>query len=628
MQFIRTGERCIVLIRHKLILNTVLVAIAMVVLSGLFIYSSQVTRSLTQAQRNVDGLEIAMLNLRRAEKDFLLRKDLSFVNHFNEVMTQFHQLDETLGRDDNLAAVHADLARLDQQMAAYGKAFLELVAQQQKIGLGPEDGLYGKLRTAVHEVEDGLKKLDQQGLLITMLQLRRAEKDFMLRSDVQYLDRFQTLHKSFQQSLAALPEADRGKLEQASEQYRQDFVALVQGMQVLGLNEDEGLRNQMRGLVHQTEQVFSAVDQHIAGELDQQTVRLNTLMLMCGGVIIVLIGVMSVLLGRSIDRPISRVNDTVNRIRQDNDLRLKIELQGADEMAQLAGNLDVMLGGFRNLIGDVKQSVHTLTEAADHLSDNVKRTSEGAARQLQETDMVATASTEMGSTIEEIARNTEQAANNAQATNNKAMEGRSAVENTVDQIRLLADNLEHSSREVGQLQRESETIGSVLDVIRGIAEQTNLLALNAAIEAARAGDQGRGFAVVADEVRSLAIRTQKSTQEIAGIISSLQKQTGSIVEVMATCREQGSRSSDQANVAGALLEQITQDVTHIMDMSTQIAAAIEEQSLVANEVNRNVNNIRDIAQESSAMAAENARSSQGLNEQAKLLNQAVAKYRV
>ncbi|MBW3762460.1 methyl-accepting chemotaxis protein [Aeromonas jandaei] len=616
------------LIRHKLILNTVLVAIAMVVLSGLFIYSSQVTRSLTQAQRNVDGLEIAMLNLRRAEKDFLLRKDLSFVNHFNEVMTQFHQLDETLGRDDNLAAVHADLARLDQQMAAYGKAFLELVAQQQKIGLGPEDGLYGKLRTAVHEVEDGLKKLDQQGLLITMLQLRRAEKDFMLRSDVQYLDRFQTLHKSFQQSLAALPEADRGKLEQASEQYRQDFVALVQGMQVLGLNEDEGLRNQMRGLVHQTEQVFSAVDQHIAGELDQQTVRLNTLMLMCGGVIIVLIGVMSVLLGRSIDRPISRVNDTVNRIRQDNDLRLKIELQGADEMAQLAGNLDVMLGGFRNLIGDVKQSVHTLTEAADHLSDNVKRTSEGAARQLQETDMVATASTEMGSTIEEIARNTEQAANNAQATNNKAMEGRSAVENTVDQIRLLADNLEHSSREVGQLQRESETIGSVLDVIRGIAEQTNLLALNAAIEAARAGDQGRGFAVVADEVRSLAIRTQKSTQEIAGIISSLQKQTGSIVEVMATCREQGSRSSDQANVAGALLEQITQDVTHIMDMSTQIAAAIEEQSLVANEVNRNVNNIRDIAQESSAMAAENARSSQGLNEQAKLLNQAVAKYRV
>ncbi|MGX5836829.1 methyl-accepting chemotaxis protein [Aeromonas piscicola] len=616
------------LIRHKLILNTVLVAIAMLVLSGLFLYSSQVNRHLTEAQRNVDALEIAMLNLRRAEKDFLISKDLAFVDRFNQGLADFHKLEQTLSTDDTLGAVQGELARLDQQMGAYGKAFNDLVAQQQTIGLGPEDGLYGRLRAAVHQVEEGLKQLDQQGLIITMLQLRRAEKDFMLRSDIQYLERFQTLHKSFQESLAALPEADRGKLEQASQQYRQDFVALVQGMQVLGLKEDEGLRNQMRDLVHQTEQGFTAVGQHIADELVRQTSRLNSLMLVCGGVIIVLIGIMSILLGRSIDRPISRVNDTVNRIRQDNDLRLKIELQGADEMAQLAGNLDVMLGGFRHLIGDVKQSVHALTEAADHLSSNVRRTSEGASRQLQETDMVATASTEMGSTIEEIARNTEQAANNAQATNDKAMEGRTAVENTVRQIRSLAGNLESSSQEVAQLQKESETIGSVLDVIRGIAEQTNLLALNAAIEAARAGDQGRGFAVVADEVRSLAIRTQKSTQEIAGIISSLQKQTGSIVGMMATCREQGNSSSEQASTAGELLGQITQDVTHIMDMSTQIAAAIEQQSLVANEVNRNVNNIRDIAQESSLMAEENAKSSQGLTEQAKLLNQAVAKYRV
>ncbi|MFM4910051.1 methyl-accepting chemotaxis protein [Aeromonas dhakensis] len=616
------------LIRHKLILNTALVAVAMLVLSSLFFYSNQVSSHLTEAQRNVDSLEIAMLNLRRAEKDFLIRKDPTFVTRFNEVLADFHRLNQTLSQEDNLSAVQGELTMLDQQMGAYGKAFNELVVQQQKIGLGPEDGLYGRLRTAVHEVEEGLKQLDEQGLLITMLQLRRAEKDFMLRSDIQYLERFQTLHKDFQQRLATLPEAERGKLEQASEQYKQDFIALVQGMQVLGLNEGEGLRSQMRDLVHQTEQGFAAVDKHIADELVRQTSRLNTLMLVCGGVIIVLMGIMSMLLGRSIDRPISRVNDTVNRIRQDNDLRLKIELQGADEMAQLASNLDVMLGGFRHLIGDVKQSVHTLTEAADHLSGNVRRTSEGAARQLQETDMVATASTEMGSTIEEIARNTEQAANNAQTTNNKAMEGRSAVENTVSQIRSLADNLENSSREVAQLQQESETIGSVLDVIRGIAEQTNLLALNAAIEAARAGDQGRGFAVVADEVRSLAIRTQKSTQEIAGIISSLQKQTGNIVGMMATCREQGNSSSEQASMAGELLEQITQDVTHIMDMSTQIAAAIEQQSLVANEVNRNVNNIRDIAQESSLMAEENAKSSHGLTEQAKLLNQAVAKYRV
>ena len=616
------------LIRHKLILNTALVATAMLTLSGLFFYASQESRHMMEAQRSVDALERAMLQLRGAEQDFLLHKDPADVDRFNAVLADVHSLEQTLEADDRLGNARAGLTGLDRQFGAYGKAFNELVAQQQKIGLGPEDGLYGRLRAAVHKVEEALKAQDQQTLLITMLQLRRAEKDFMLRSDIQYLERFQTLHAAFQQGLGGLPQAQRNELEQASEQYRQDFVALVQGMQVLGLNETSGLRGQMHTLVQQAEQALKGASQQVADELARQTTGFNRLMLACGALIILAIGFMSVLLGRSIDRPIARVNDTVNRIRRDNDLRLRIALKGDDEMAQLAGNLDVMLDGFRHLIGDVKQSVNTLTGAADHLSDNVRRTSEGAQRQLLETDQVATASTEMGSTIEEIARNTERAASDAAATNHKASEGRGAVEQTVNQIHALATQLEQASGEVARLQQESETIGSVLGVIRGIADQTNLLALNAAIEAARAGEQGRGFAVVADEVRSLAIRTQQSTQEIAVIIHSLQQQTDSIVARMALCREQGDQSAQQARVAGGLLGQITEDVTRIMDMSTQIAAAIEQQSLVANEVNRNVSSIRDIAQASSQMAEDNASSSQGLSEQARLLNRAVEPYRV
>nr|WP_245196064.1 methyl-accepting chemotaxis protein [Aeromonas sanarellii] len=600
----------------------------MLTLSGLFFYASQESRHMMEAQRSVDALERAMLQLRGAEQDFLLHKDPADVDRFNAVLADVHSLEQTLEADDRLGNARAGLTGLDRQFGAYGKAFNELVAQQQKIGLGPEDGLYGRLRAAVHKVEEALKAQDQQTLLIIMLQLRRAEKDFMLRSDIQYLERFQTLHAALQQGLGGLPQAQRNELEQASEQYRQDFVALVQGMQVLGLNETSGLRGQMHTLVQQAEQALKGASQQVADELARQTTGFNRLMLACGALIILAIGFMSVLLGRSIDRPIARVNDTVNRIRRDNDLRLRIALKGDDEMAQLAGNLDVMLDGFRHLIGDVKQSVNTLTGAADHLSDNVRRTSEGAQRQLLETDQVATASTEMGSTIEEIARNTEQAASDAAATNHKASEGRGAVEQTVNQIHALAIQLEQASGEVARLQQESETIGSVLGVIRGIADQTNLLALNAAIEAARAGEQGRGFAVVADEVRSLAIRTQQSTQEIAVIIHSLQQQTDSIVARMALCREQGDQSAQQARVAGGLLGQITEDVTRIMDMSTQIAAAIEQQSLVANEVNRNVSSIRDIAQASSQMAEDNASSSQGLSEQARLLNRAVEPYRV
>ena len=615
------------LIRHKLILNSALVAVAMLVLSGLFYYSSLVKDHLAEAQRNVLLQENAILNMRRAEKDFLLRKDTAMVDRFNQGKEQFHRFNDELQQDDALGEVRGELARLDGLMSDYSTLFAAIVKQMQQIGLGPEEGLYGQLRKAVHDVEAALGE-QQLSLLVTMLQLRRAEKDFMLRSDMQYVDKFEKLHTSFTQALAALPAEQSGPIVTASNQYRRDFLALAQGMQQLGLKENEGMLLKMRDVVHQTDEVFAAANQRIADLLDRRTTLLENLMLLCGAIIILCVGAMSVLLGRSIDRPISRVNDTVNRIRRDNDLRLKIAMRGQDEMGQLADNLDVMLDGFRDLLHEVKLSANTLTDASNHLSTNVKRASDGATRQLQETDQVATASNQMGSTIEEIARNTELAASNAQATNNKAQEGRGAVGQTVQQIGALANNLEHSVSEVARLQQASQTIGSVLDVIRGIAEQTNLLALNAAIEAARAGEQGRGFAVVADEVRSLANRTQQSTQEIAAIIASLQQQTGSIVQLMEECREQGISSASEATNAGQLLDQITEDVTRIMDMSTQIAAAIEQQSLVAQEVNRNVTNIRDIAEESSKMADENAHSSQELTEQAHRLNQAVARYQV
>lgn len=177
---------------------------------------------------------------------------------------------------------------------------------------------------------------------------------------------------------------------------------------------------------------------------------------------------------------------------------------------------------------------------------------------------------------------------------------------------------------VSDLEKDSETIGSVLDVIRGIADQTNLLALNAA----RAGEQGRGFAVVADEVRSLAMRTQESTEEIASIIQTLQARTRSIVQLMEATQKQGGESAEQAASAGTLLQQINLDVTNIMDMSTQIAAAIEEQSMVAAEVNKNVVIIRDIAQDSATAADENARASDEVKSRAESLQQAVSLFKI
>ena len=267
-----------------------------------------------------------------------------------------------------------------------------------------------------------------------------------------------------------------------------------------------------------------------------------------------------------------------------------------------------------------------LDVATNELAKSTSDTSAGMQMQQNETDMVATAVTEMGATINEIASNTENTAAKAEATNKNALSGRSEVQHTVNRIAGLSERLQQATEVVAELEKDSKTIGSVLDVIRAIAEQTNLLALNAAIEAARAGDQGRGFAVVADEVRSLAMRTQESTRQIESIVSGLQGRTNDIVQVMQNCRQQGSESAEQAGVAMKLLSEITADVTNIMDMTTQIAAAIEEQSHVAAEVNKNVVKIRDLSDETFTHSRHNASISEEVAQQAARLRQTVERF--
>jgi len=231
----------------------------------------------------------------------------------------------------------------------------------------------------------------------------------------------------------------------------------------------------------------------------------------------------------------------------------------------------------------------------------------------------------MTATAQDVARNATQAAEAANNADRAANQGRHIVQDTGSTITELADEIGRAVEVVQTLARDSENIDAILVTIRSIAEQTNLLALNAAIEAARAGEQGRGFAVVADEVRNLAQKTQQATGEIQQMIQQLQNGTRDVVQVMEQSQSPTQRSVEQADAAAEALQAITQAVSLINDMNNQIASAAEEQSAVAEDINRNVTNIGQVAQEVAGGAEEASQASAGLTrlaeQQRRLINQ-------
>ncbi|MDT3281269.1 methyl-accepting chemotaxis protein [Shewanella scandinavica] len=619
------------LIRSKLLLSAAVSISALVAMFGLQLHSNSVKSELSHAAQSVLELERDVLMLRKNEKDFFARKDLKYV----ELHKQSHMAIDGIVPDlekvfKDYGVSTASLESFDSNLNQYQAAFSEVVQLQQEIGLTPKTGLYGTLRTAVHNVETLLKEYDQLELEVAMLQLRRNEKDFMLRRELSYVETFDANIGKFKEKLRAssLDLDTQRKIEELISQYQKDFNSLTSKEQQLGLTEKDGTMARLVAANLRIES--SANDLHnlalkAIDDAESSSVNVGIAVFIF---IALLLSIITYLIIRSIIAPVERITQIISRIEVSKDLTLRCDASTQDELGEIAQHFNSMVTSFQQLIEQVIESVATINTSCKRVSENAMLASEGVGQQLNETDMVATAITEMGATIDEIAKTTELAALKAGKTHDNAQSGQLEVEQTIHKIQSLAEQLNSSAAVIGELERDSETIGSVLDVIRGIAEQTNLLALNAAIEAARAGEQGRGFAVVADEVRNLAMRTQSSTQEIANIIQTLQTRTRSIVQLMESSQKQGVESAEQAASAGALLKLINTDVRNIMDMSTQIAAAIEEQSMVAAEVNKNVVVIRDIAEESSHAADANASASDELKAQAEFLFRAVSNFKI
>ncbi|WP_448567263.1 methyl-accepting chemotaxis protein [Thalassotalea ganghwensis] len=618
------------LIKHKLIANTSILVVALLLMLGLLSYSVSSLQGDTQVARLIGSIESQVLQLRRNEKDFIARKDPKyhdkFESNYQVLLKEVTELQQIFG---GLEPQASDLKTMRKVVADYEKSFSMLVEKQKLIGLHPKDGLYGKLRSAVHAVEEQLGDNDYQ-LLSNMLQLRRNEKDFMLRLDDKYWQKWQDNSANFIEDVKASDLNDQIKTNVITNIniYASAFGELVNAQREFGFASDQGLLGDMRATIHQVDKVLDSLLKSSREAVIAHGNFVHRASYIIFTLVLIISITFAVYMSRSILQGVNKLRLTMNEVSTSKDLSIRVDDSGKDELAEMAKVFNSMITSFRNLIVEVNQSVDTVNIATQNLSANIHKANEGVDSQIQQTDMVATAVTEMVATVNEIASNTHAAADKANTTNQNAIRGKDGVDATISQIDNLSNRLLESEHVVQELAKDSDTIGSVLDVIRGIAEQTNLLALNAAIEAARAGEQGRGFAVVADEVRTLASRTQDSTQEIEGIISSLQSRTKEIVSHMAGCRTQGQESADQAATAGAMLEEITQDVSTIMEMNTAIAAAIQQQSNVASEVNEHVVLIRDVAEEAGRSAEQNSQMSEELAQQADVLNKEVNQFKV
>ncbi|WP_300317899.1 methyl-accepting chemotaxis protein [Idiomarina sp.] len=335
-----------------------------------------------------------------------------------------------------------------------------------------------------------------------------------------------------------------------------------------------------------------------------------------------------ILIIRSITRPLKTINSAMVDIAEgEGDLTRRLDDSGSDELGRLAASFNTFVHKIQQLVQSVQESAQRESEAAEKLTD-LSATSRRQSDELSsQTGSVATAITELSSSATEVAEHARQAADSANTADEEA--GRSAVivRESVNNIEALTNELKKAGEQARLLQDGSEKIGNILGVIVAIAEQTNLLALNAAIEAARAGEAGRGFAVVADEVRTLATRTQHSTDEISGIVDSIQGAIKDVSQIITDVEGRSASTNEEALKAEQAIGQIQEAVANISTMNVQIASATDEQSRVTKDLNENITGISDLSHANQEANAQVAEVSQNLNKNSVDLSQLVSRFK-
>ncbi|KQH84869.1 methyl-accepting chemotaxis protein [Vibrio fluvialis] len=552
------------------------------------------TNELSSAIGLVEKLEIRLLNLRRNEKDFLLRKDAKYLDTFKQNSELFLSMESQLSTiltNHNLASS----AALKADLLKYKQGFEQLVGAYQVLGLSDGDALLAKYHAQLAQAENG----SDAETLLALANFDEAVKAGKML-DMPVLSQY-----------SALVQSARGVIEQEK---------------LIGLAYNEGYLGNTRSLSHNVEEQFKTFSETLTAEVSKMRSELDVIkQIVTVIVVIVILGFIWQIL-RSINLQVQRLLQVMQNIASTNNVGLRTDLQGRDELTSIGTYFNQLLDKFEHLISGSQAKSHQLTSSTTSMHNELEEVINQFHVQADHTTMMATSVQEMVATIGEISESTNVAVEGVQQAVRNAENGRSVVESTLKNIDQLSTTLQSSQQSIASLNDHVEKIGGAVTIIQSIAEQTNLLALNAAIEAARAGEQGRGFAVVADEVRSLATRTHQSTEEITKVVSAIQAQMSLVISDIDQCNSQGQETLHASHQLDESLRQIITDMSTIQANSERIASAIEEQGIVMNQVSGSIAELNTISENNMHSAQEVLSEVDSVSQQARQMDEAVSEF--
>jgi methyl-accepting chemotaxis protein len=589
---------------HKIAAISVIGVVGVLLVGGIHLYGEAAVAVYRDAAENArrlfelnNKIEVNLLEGRRAEKDFLLRNDPKKADEQVEMgKAAVADIDTLHGKI--IAAGEPGLARQIEAMSAslkqYQAHFETVVERRRQLGLDEKSGLEGRLRASVHDIEARVDQLHESGLLVSMLMMRRHEKDFMLRRDAKYGDQMKKQASEFAAAVesANIPEAAKTELKQKLADYQRDFSAWMSTALALG-SELKAMSESFSAIEPVVETVSKSVNgMRFEAERSNMAERDGIERKMEIAIVLIAFAVLGVgfVIGRSVSNPLSAMTAAMIDLAKGN---FEIVLPGlgrADEIGEIAQAVETfkinaeqkardeaeakirqdqvaaqqrkadmvrLADEFESAIGEI---VETVSSASTELEASASTLTATAVRSQERATMVAAASEEASTNVQSVASATEELSSSVNEISRQVQESARMASEAVDQARK-------TNGRVGELSQAATRIGDVVELINTIAGQTNLLALNATIEAARAGTAGRGFAVVASEVKALAEQTAKATgeigQQIASIQSATQESVGAIKEI------------------GSTIEKLS-------EIASTIAAAVEEQGAATQEISRNV----------------------------------------